>query len=232
MFTGLVEALGTIKNLRRQGDGLDLTIAAPFAAELTEGESVAINGCCLTVTTFDSATFSVYASSETLDKTNIGGLTERSRVNLERALRLDTRLGGHIVQGHVDGRALLRSREQVGPGEVFVFDAAPELLTYLVPKGSVCIDGISLTVNGLTDTTFDIYAIPHTLSHTTLPDKSAGASVNIEVDVLAKYVERFVLKLHSQSSSQASKLPTISGENQHNGGLGSLLEKSGFGQGS
>jgi riboflavin synthase len=192
MFTGLIEEVGTLTGTQNRPHGRELVFRAGFSLELESGESVAVNGTCLTVTRKDRDSFSAFASEETLSRSNLDGLRPGVRVNLERALRVGSRLGGHIVQGHVDGRCTLTTRAHRGPGTVFGFSASPELLRYLVPKGSVALDGISLTVNEVTAQGFSIFAIPHTLSHTTLPERREGDTLNLETDVLAKYVERLV----------------------------------------
>jgi riboflavin synthase len=161
-------------------------------AELALGESIAIDGCCLTVTAVTGPSFTVLAGPETLRLTTIGALREGSRVNLERALLPTTRLGGHIVAGHVDGVGDIVEQRPLGPGTELVFKAAAEVLRYVVQKGSIAIDGISLTVNRVTGYVFAVALIPHTVAKTTLADKGVGARVNLEVDIVGKYVERFM----------------------------------------
>jgi riboflavin synthase len=187
MFTGLVEALGTVERVEAEADGRALVLAAPFAAELAPGDSVAINGACLTVVAA-GRTARFQAGPETLRRTNLGELRPGDRVNLERALRVGDRLGGHLVQGHVDGLGRVASRERQGEWEVVWFSAPAELAAQMVPKGSVAVDGVSLTLVDVTDDGFSVALIPHTLEHTTLGFKRPGASVNLETDVLAKYV--------------------------------------------
>src|SRR5438067_13068293 len=189
MFTGLVEALGTVARVAPDGaGGHELVIAAPWAAELTLGESVAVNGACLTVVERSPDDFRVQAGPETLARTNLGELAPGDRVNLERALRLGDRLGGHLVQGHVDGVGRIAERRREGEWEVVWFSCPPTLAEQMVSKGSVAVDGISLTLVDVTSDRFSVALIPHTLAVTTLGFKQPGASVNLETDLLAKYV--------------------------------------------
>lgn len=188
MFTGLVEALAPVERVEIEGDGRALVVAAPFAAEAAPGESVAVNGACLTVVSRDTRSCRFQAGPETLRRTNLGELKPGDRVNLERALRVGDRLGGHLVQGHVDGLGRIASRGRQGEWEVVWFSCPAELAGQMVSKGSVAVDGISLTVVDVTANGFSVALIPHTLALTTLGFKAAGASVNLETDVLAKYV--------------------------------------------
>ena len=189
MFTGLIETLGVVRRLEPDGSGgRRLTVAVPFAADLALGESIAVNGACLTVVTRDSETCAFQASPETLSRTNLGELAVGDRVNLERSLRMGDRLGGHWVQGHVDGMGRVAERVRQGEWEVFWFTAPAELARQMVPKGSVAVDGISLTVVDVTVDRFSVALIPHTLAVTTLGFKQTGAAVNLETDILAKYV--------------------------------------------
>jgi riboflavin synthase len=188
MFTGLVEALAPVERIAAEGDGRALVVAAPLAADLAIGESVAVNGACLTVVAHDARTCRFQAGPETLRRTNLGELKPGDRVNLERALRLGDRLGGHLVQGHVDGLGRIASRQRQGEWEVVWFSCPAELATQMVSKGSVTVDGVSLTVVDVTADGFSVALIPHTLAQTTLGFKGVGASVNLETDILAKYV--------------------------------------------
>jgi riboflavin synthase len=193
MFTGLVEALGTVEAIVADGPGTRLTIrAADIAAQLSPGESVAVNGACLTVVDRDDATFSFQAGPETLARTNIGILKAGHRVNLERSLRVGDRLGGHLVQGHVDGVGLIAERRPDGEWLTMCFSCSPDLTVEMVSKGSVAVDGVSLTLVDVNSDRFSVALIPHTLSMTTLGYKQPGEAVNLETDVLGKYVVKYL----------------------------------------
>jgi riboflavin synthase len=192
MFTGLVESLGDVKEVRPEGDGRDLVIAAPMAPELALGESVAVNGACLTVVARDDETFRFQAGPETLRRTNLCELRPGDRVNLERSLRLADRLGGHLVQGHVDGLGSIAGRERQGEWETIWFACPPALARHMVPKGSIAVDGISLTLVEVKADRFSVALIPHTLAVTTLGFKTVDASVNLETDLIAKYVAKLL----------------------------------------
>lgn len=190
MFTGLVREVGTVRSLDSDGR---LTIDAPAIASNAQlGDSVSIDGACLTVVAREGDALSFDAVPETLARTCLGRLAAGSRVNLEPALRAGDALGGHYVQGHVDGVGAVRSVEQEKQGRRVWFDAAAELLRYVVEKGSITVQGTSLTVAGLDGTGFEVALIPHTLEATTLGELEPGSAVNLEVDVLAKYVERLL----------------------------------------
>jgi riboflavin synthase len=188
MFTGLVEALGVVGGLTADGSGRALTLAAPFAAQLVLGESVAVNGTCLTVVAHDAETCRFEVGPETLQRTNLGELRVGDRVNLERSMRVGDRLGGHWVQGHIDGVGRLERRIPDGPWLGVWFSCPPELAAQMVPKGSVAVDGVSLTLVEVTADGFSVALIPHTLDQTTLGFKRPGDAVNLETDILAKYV--------------------------------------------
>jgi riboflavin synthase len=196
MFTGLVETLGTVSRQSSDGaGGKHLRLAAPFAAELALGESVALNGVCLTVIEQTPDTFLVQAGPETLRRTNLGDLRDGDRVNLERSLRLGDRLGGHIVQGHVDGVGRLTGREPQGDWETVWFAVPPELAAQMVTKGSVAVDGVSLTLVDVLADRFSVALIPHTLTITTLGFKQVGDTVNVETDLFGKYVLKYLQTL-------------------------------------
>ena len=193
MFTGIVEETGTVRQISVTPDGARLTIEAVTALEGTRvGDSIAMNGACLTVVTRDDRTFAVEATLETLRRTNLGELGIGDRLHLERALAVGGRFGGHFMQGHVDGTGTIRDRQTVGDAVVQSFSAPPEIVRYLVPKGSVSVDGVSLTVVNIGADWFDVWLIPHTLDVTLLTHKPVGATVNLEADILAKYVARAV----------------------------------------
>lgn len=194
MFTGIVEELGTVRAITPNEGGARIEIdASTVLTDAVLGASIAVNGCCLTVVEFTDTWWAADAVTETLDRTALGSLRAGSPVNLERPVRLEDRLGGHIVQGHVDGVGTLVARDALPDGSTRMRFAVPAgLLRYIVEKGSITVDGISLTVASLQDDGFDIAVIPHTLSVTTLGPKAPGDPVNLEVDVLAKYVERLL----------------------------------------
>ncbi len=193
MFTGLIEDLGTLRDIRTGTDQAVLSVGTALPmAELVLGESIAINGVCLTVTRFAEGAFSADVSPETLDCTTLGRLSAGSRVNLERALRLSDRLGGHLVTGHVDGLARIVERHQDGNAWRFRFQGDAALCRQLVDKGSVAVDGISLTVNQVKGDSFSLAVIPHTFAMTTLQERKVGDEVNIETDLIGKYVARFL----------------------------------------
>lgn len=193
MFTGLVAELGTVEKLARQGESYHLTLAArKVLHNLKIGDSVAVNGVCLTVVQMDDAGFTADVMPETVRLTNIGSLHAGDRVNLERTLRLCDGLDGHIVSGHVEGLGVIASRRPDGIAIVVTITTPPELLRYIIKKGSIAIDGISLTVTQVTDTSFSVSLIPHTAKETTLGFKDVGDSVNLETDIIGKYVERML----------------------------------------
>ncbi len=193
MFTGLIREVGTIVSIEGGADGVRVAIDAPETAHGTAiGDSISIDGVCLTVVACDGGRLAFDAVPETLDRTALATLEPGSRVNLEPALRAGEPLGGHYVQGHVDGVAAVRSVEPEGEGRRLWFDPAPDLLRYLVEKGSVAVQGASLTVAGLDAAGFAVALIPHTLEATTFAALEPGDRVNIEVDVLAKYVEKLL----------------------------------------
>lgn len=202
MFTGLIEDLGTVRRVERDSEGMRLTVATLLPmAELSQGESIAVNGVCLTVVSFGGGSFTADVSLETLDRSTLGRLAPGSRVNLERALRLSDRLGGHLVSGHVDAVGMVRRRQSRGNAVLFEFQMTGELLRYLVEKGSVAVDGISLTVNAVRADGFAVAVIPHSLAMTTLQERRVGDEVNIETDLLAKYVERLLAPGHQRERS-------------------------------
>ena len=193
MFTGIVEELGTVEGLEEQADAIRLTVRGPHVVnDARPGDSIAVNGCCLTVAERDGETFTADVMRETLDKTSLGALEPGSKVNLERAVTATTRLGGHIVQGHVDGTGEILARTPSEHWEVVEVSLPADIARYLVGKGSITVDGISLTVVEVRDSSFTVSLIPETLARTTLGFKQPGERVNLEVDVIAKYVERLL----------------------------------------
>ncbi|MCC6642095.1 MAG: riboflavin synthase [Deltaproteobacteria bacterium] len=193
MFTGIVESLGTVARVERRADCCDLVIEAGAAAQGAKaGDSVAVNGACLTVTCVSGEALTFQAVAETLQRTNLGDLAPGSAVNLERAVRADQRLDGHVVQGHVDATGRIRSLERRGDDVRLAVACEPAFADLLVDKGSVTIDGVSLTVVSAEDEGFDVALIPHTLAVTTLGRRRPGDRVNLEADVLGKYVKKYV----------------------------------------
>lgn len=195
MFTGLIQDVGVVRSVRPEGGAVLLQVATHLASDLVEGDSLAVNGVCLTVTSLDRAGGVAVATAvpETLARSTLGQLQPGARVNLEPALRVGDRMGGHMVQGHVDGIGTVTALERRGPSLEMTVDTAPELLRYVVEKGSIAVEGVSLTVARLTPPqSFTLALIPHTLGATTLEDRRVGDRVNLEVDILAKYVERML----------------------------------------
>ena len=194
MFTGIVEELGRIRAIDRREGGARIEIAAETVVEDARvGDSIAVNGCCLTVVERGDGWWAADAVIETLDRTALGILEIDESVNLERPLRLTDHLGGHLVQGHVDAVGHVTARTPLADGStIFTFTATNDVLRYVVAKGSVAVDGISLTVAARGDESFDVAVIPHTLAVTTLGHKDKGAAVNLEADLIAKYVERLL----------------------------------------
>ena len=193
MFTGLVEEKGQMIALRRGADSARLKIKAGLVMEgIQVGDSIAVNGVCLTVTAFDVGSFTADAMAETLAKTNLGALQSGDRVNLERALRLGDRLGGHLVSGHIDGVGTIARVEKQDIATLFTIAAPPEVMHYIVAKGSVAVDGTSLTVVDHNEDSFRVSLIPHTAHATVLGQKKPGEQVNLEGDMIGKYVERWM----------------------------------------
>ena len=188
MFTGLVADLGTVTSLDASDDGVRLTVQTGL--RLGEGDSIAVNGVCLTATSLPDGAFTADVMNETLRRSSLGALEEGSKVNLELPLRADDRLGGHFVQGHVDGLGTVRDVRQEGFSNVVTIGAPPEIVRYVIEKGSIAVDGVSLTVSGLGEDWFQVSLIPETLERTILGQATPGTPVNLEVDVLAKYIER------------------------------------------
>jgi riboflavin synthase len=192
MFTGLIADLGTVTALRRDGAGASIEIATGLVSQLSDGASIAVNGVCLTATQIGDGSFQAQAMIETLERSSLGSLSVGSRVNLELPLRAQDRLGGHVVQGHVDGTGTVSGVRDQGFARVIAIEIEPRLARYLVEKGSVTVDGVSLTISALGDEQFSVSLIPETQQRTSLGAIAAGGVVNIEVDILAKHVERLM----------------------------------------
>jgi riboflavin synthase len=205
MFTGIVEEMGAVASLEKTLAGIRMTIlASAVMSDLKIGDSVSVNGICLTVVSKTDNDFNVDISPETLSVTTLGGFAVGTPVNLERAMKLNERIGGHLVAGHVDGVGVIRNRHQDNNAIVFTIGAPPEILRYCVAKGSITVDGISLTINAVTEHGFSVAIIPHTAKVTTLGLKQVNDPVNLESDLIGKYVERLL-----QERGQLPK-PTIS----------------------
>jgi riboflavin synthase len=219
MFTGLIEGKGTLMRIDRQGTDVRMVIQGyPGLRDLTLGESVAVDGACLTVATFQDNLFTVDVSSETLSRTTLGKKQSGDHLNLERALRFGDRLGGHLVSGHIDGLGVLRSRKQDGRSWRLFFTVPSELSRTIIEKGSIAINGISLTVNGCGEGRFDVNIIPHTFAETTIADLQIGDEVNIETDLIGKYVEK-LLRGYAATSDEPHQSDRISAD---------FLKKHGF----
>jgi riboflavin synthase len=205
MFTGIVEELGTVGSIEHGAESAVVRVEGPLVvADAVHGASIAVNGVCLTVTGHDANGFTVDVMAETLRRSSLGALTPGDRVNLERAMPADGRFGGHVVQGHVDGTAVITARTPGDRWETVDFRLDPHLLRYVVEKGSITVDGVSLTVSALSDDGFGVSLIPTTLELTTLGRRGIGDVVNIEVDVLAKYVERLLTHRQSTDSTETT----------------------------
>jgi riboflavin synthase len=216
MFTGIVEEMGRFKSREGSREGFALVIAASKVLEgLKIGDSIAVNGVCLTVTAYDFGGFTAQVMPETLRKTDLATLAPGAPLNLERALPLGGRLGGHLVSGHIDGTAVLARRRSEGNAVILHFQAPAGLLRYIIPKGSVAVDGVSLTVAGVEGSGFSVSLIPHTAAQTTLGQKHPGAAVNLEVDLIGKYVEK-LLQPYQPGAKRGQKITAA------------LLEENGF----
>ena len=217
MFTGIIEGLGTIDAVRPSGEGRRLAIRSDFDLHNTRiGDSICVNGACLTAVRLEGRRFDVDVSPETVARTTFGSAAVGDRVNLERALRLSDRLDGHLVSGHVDGLGHLEKREKADGFILLTFTVAPDMTRYMIEKGSVAVDGVSLTINHIDPKRFQVSIIPHTAMLTTIGQKNVGEAYNIETDLIGKYVERFV------TSGKAQQPETTGGVNLE------FLAKSGF----
>ena len=203
MFTGIIEGLGTIREIRSEGQGKRMTVEADFSLEKTKiGDSICVSGACLTVIMIDDKRFTVDVSPETLSKTTFGNVKVGNRVNLERALRLSDRIDGHLVSGHIDGIGTVLLKQNIGNAIIVSFKVPEFISHYMIQKGSVAVDGISLTINNFSLDRFDVSIIPHTAKLTTVGFKKAGDLVNIETDMIGKYVERFVGGKHHDETKK------------------------------
>lgn len=207
MFTGIVEEIGSLKEISI-GSGLgNIEIECNKVLEETKiGDSIAVNGVCLTVNKINSNSFVADIMGETLDRTNLGRLKDGNKVNLERALKVSDRLGGHIVSGHVDGKGQVLSIDKKNDGTWFTISADKEILKYIILKGSITIDGISLTVAYVDNEIFKVSIIPHTLKNTILAQKIQGSYVNLENDIMGKYIEKFMIFSKTESENEKSKI--------------------------
>ncbi len=204
MFTGIIEDLGEVKSLRRLRGDIEIEIFSPKLTPLLKGgDSVSVNGVCLTIIALGKSSFKAYISPETAKKTTFGECRKGDRVNLELPLTFSKFLGGHIVTGHVDGVGTIITKRKTGKSFEVKFKVSKEISRYLIPKGSVAVDGVSLTVVDVTNGTFTVSLIPHTLNSTTLGFKGAGAKVNIEADFIGKYVEKFMAQSKNSQNSLA-----------------------------
>lgn len=207
MFTGIIEEIGTLRRVIRSGQAMLLTIGAKTVLQDVQiGDSIAVNGVCLTVVSYDSDSFTADVMPETYRQTNLSELTIGGRVNLERAMAAGKRFGGHIVQGHVDTTGVITGRRPEDNAVVFTIKPDdPAVLRYMIPRGSIAIDGISLTLIRVTDEDCSVSIIPHTLSQTVLNDKQPGDKVNLECDVLGKYVERLLENIANRPQAQGAR---------------------------
>lgn len=204
MFTGIIEGLGTVLSVRPSSTGKRISVEADFSLDQTKiGDSICVSGACLTAVSIDGRRFQADISPETIEKTTFGGIKIGERVNLERALTLSGRIDGHLVSGHVDGSGWIRSKQQTGNAILLSVEVPPWMSSYIIPKGSVAVDGISLTVNAVETGRFEVSIIPHTAAVTTISLKQKGGPVNIETDLIGKYVERF-LKVYQGDTGEKS----------------------------
>jgi riboflavin synthase len=205
MFTGIIEGLGTIAAIQASGKGRRLTVTADFdLLHSRVGDSISVNGACLTAVEIGSRRFVADVSPETLDRTTFGKAKIGERVNLERALRLSDRLDGHLVSGHIDGMGTIDQKKTAGNAVIVIIKVPESLSRYMIQKGSVAVDGISLTINQCSAGNFEVSVIPHTAGLTTIGVKAAGAPVNIETDMIGKYVERLLMPHHQQRAHETT----------------------------
>ena len=214
MFTGIIQGLGTLIEKRPAGGGMIFGLEADFQlADPEEGESIAVNGACLTARNIKGRRFYVDVSPESLERTGLGRLQTGNRVNLERALRLSDRLGGHLVSGHIDAQGQVQQRRSTGSFTLFTFSLDSSLTKYVIEKGSITIDGVSLTVNTCDRSQFSVSVIPHTLAVTALGGLKVGDRVNVEVDMIGKYVEKLLTERTTNGEAQSRINPVFLAEN-------------------
>ena len=210
MFTGIIEGLGTIAGIRSSGLGKCLTIETDFSLDQTKiGDSISVSGACLTAVKLDGKRFEVDVSPETLQSTTFGQAKVGERLNIERALRLSDRIDGHLVSGHIDGTGTVKQRESLSNAIIITIEIDPSLTRYMVVKGSVAMDGVSLTINTCESDNFTVSIIPYTAKLTTIGFKNKGDRVNIETDMIGKYVERFMSGMPGRSQESSSKHAVI-----------------------
>ena len=210
MFTGIIEGLGTIAGIRSSGQGKRLTVEADFSLDQTKiGDSISVSGACLTAVKIDGKRFAVDVSPETLQITTFGQAKVGERLNIERALRLSDRIDGHLVSGHIDGVGIVKKRESLSNAIIVTIGVDESLTQYMIAKGSVAMDGISLTINARESDNFSVSVIPHTAQLTTIGFKNKGDRVNIETDMIGKYVERFISGRPDRSKENRSKQGSI-----------------------
>lgn len=206
MFTGIVEELGVIKQIQRRGKAISLEIGADvILSDIKLGDSISVNGTCLTVTSFGTDSFTADVVPETMERTSLSQIQIGTRVNLERAMAADGRFGGHFVSGHIDGTGTIMKKQRFENAVIVEFEVGEHVLQYVVEKGSVAIDGISLTVMDVTSRGFSVSVIPHTLKETVLQFKAEGDLVNVECDMLGKYVQKFLQKQHRENENTLNR---------------------------
>lgn len=217
MFTGIIEEIGIIKRTNLSGQSGEIQInASKILKDCHVGDSIAVDGACLTVVNFDQSTFTVDVSAETLRRTTLRELQKKSKVNLERSLKLSNRLGGHLVLGHVDEVGKIISLRDKGESTIMQISASQKLMRYVAEKGSICVDGVSLTISNLTNGAFEVVLIPHTKSITTLGNAKTTDHVNLEADLLARYIDRLFISRNGSINGEQEKLDLT------------FLEKHGF----
>lgn len=228
MFTGIIESLGTLRRVQQSGEGKILTIETDMdLSQSRVGDSIAVNGACLTAVSIDRHSFSVDMAPETVSRTTFRKMQSGARVNIERALRLSDRLDGHLVSGHIDGTGIIRSKQRKSNAVIVAISVSNKLASEMITKGSVAVDGISLTINRCSDTDFEVSVIPHTAAITTIGFKDVGDEVNLETDMLGKYVRKF-LEVGSEGGVETFRSNTAAGVTPKKDISMALLAKNGF----